>query len=90
MTKKELIAAVAARTNMPKCAAEEAIDAVFDAIKETLISHEDVYVPGFGKFQAAYRAPRTARNPQSGDMMDVPAKFAVKFTPASDLKRSVK
>jgi len=90
MTKKELITAVSARTNMPKCAAEEAIDAVFDTIKETLISHEDVYVPGFGKFQAAYRGPRAARNPQTGDVVDVPAKFAVKFTPSSDLKKSVR
>lgn len=90
MTKKELIDSVAARTNMPKCAADEVIDAVFGAIKETLISHEDVYIPGFGKFQAVYRGPRSARNPQTGDRMDVAAKFAVKFTPASDLKKTVK
>ena len=90
MTKKELIDYVAARTKMPKCAADELIDAVFAAIKETLISHEDVYIPSFGKFQAVYRGPRSARNPQTGDMMDVPAKFAVKFTPSSDLKKSVK
>ena len=90
MNKTELIAAVAERSGHTKHDTAIMMDTVFTVIEEALLNGSEIKVPGFGKFQAAYRAPRTARNPQSGDMMDVPAKFAVKFTPASDLKRSVK
>ena len=90
MTKKELIAAVAAKTNMPKKAAEETVDAVFAAVQESLSEHQEVSIAGFGKFTTRYKDAHFVRNPQNGEMVEVPAKHSVKFSPASVLRESVK
>jgi DNA-binding protein HU-beta len=89
MNKEELVQAVASKTNMPKTASQEAIDAVFEAIGESLISHEDVSIAGFGKFAAKYQKARDARNPKTGENIKVPARFSVKFSPSSILKNAV-
>lgn len=89
MNKEELVQAVASKTNMPKTASQEAIDAVFEAIEESLVSHEDVSIAGFGKFAAKYQKARDARNPKTGENIKVPARFAVKFSPSGILKNAV-
>lgn len=89
MNKEELVQAVASKTNMPKNASLEAVDAVFAAIEESLISHEDVTIAGFGKFAAKYQKARDARNPSTGEPISLPARFAVKFSPSSVLKSAV-
>ena len=89
MNKEELVQAVASKTNMPKTASLEAIDAVFAAIEESLIAHEDVTIAGFGKFAAKYQKSRDARNPKTGENIKVPARFSVKFSPSSILKNAV-
>ena len=81
MNKEELVQAVASKTNMPKTASLEAIDAVFEAIEESLVSHEDVSIAGFGKFAAKYQKARDARNPKTGENIKVPARFAVNLLP---------
>ena len=45
---------------------------------------------GFGKFKLSDRKAYTARNPQTGDPIDVPAKTVVTFRPAKRLKEAVK
>ena len=89
MNKEELVQAVSSITSMPKNASLEAVDAVFEAIEESLIAHEDVTIAGFGKFTAKYQKARTARNPVTGGTVDVPAKFSVKFSASSVLKKAV-
>lgn len=89
MNKEALAQAVANRTGMPKGAALESIDAVFESIREALISHEAVNIPGFGKFEAPYKASRVARNPATGGTVSVPAHHGVKFAPAKALKDAV-
>lgn len=89
MNKEDLVQAVASKTNMPKNASLEAIDAVFAAIEESLVSHEDVSIAGFGKFAAKYQKAREGRNPKTGEDINIPARFAVKFSPSSVLKNAV-
>lgn len=48
MNKEELVQAVSSITSMSKNASLEAVDAVFEAIEESLIAHEDVTIAGFG------------------------------------------
>lgn len=90
MNKEELVQAVSSITSMPKNASLEAVDAVFEAIEESLISHEDVTIAGFGKFVAKYQKARDARNPKTGESIKVPARFSVKFSPSSILKTQLR
>jgi DNA-binding protein HU-beta len=65
---------------------DKALKAVFDAIKDEVIAGNKVDIAGFGSFQPADRAARTARNPQTGEVIQVAAKKAVKFKVSKTFK----
>ena len=89
MNKNELIAAVAAKTDMTKEAAGGAVDACFSCISEAMASGDDVRLLGFGNFVVADRKATTARNPRTGETIQVPASKAPKFKPGKALKEAV-
>lgn len=59
--------------------AEEYFFTTFDVIDEIIESDEDVKIPGWGKFFKKIQNSRKARNPQTGEEIDVPAKKKVGF-----------
>lgn len=72
-----------------KAAANRAVDRVFEVIAEALEKGNEVKIPGFGRFFTKERKARTARNPATGDPIEVPAKNMVKFKVASRLSTRV-
>ena len=89
MNKADLAAKVADETGVSKRVATDAVNAVFEGIAESLASGEDVSIPGFGKFAVVARPERQGRNPQTGELIDIPAGLNVRFKPGAPLKRSV-
>ena len=89
MTKKELIKFVAQSTDNTIKATEEIVDEFINYVKNSLVQHEDVVIHGFGKFTTKLRDARTARNPQTGETIEVPAKYALMFKPTSTLKAEI-
>ena len=89
MNRKELAAKVAEKAEVPAGHAETVVSATFDAIGESLASGEKVTVQGFGAFEVTERAARTARNPATGEDVQVPASKAPKFKPGKALKEQV-
>lgn len=81
MNKSELVDAVAKTTNMKKVEAEAAVEAVFSNIIKSLAEQEEVRILGFGSFVVAQTKATTARNPRTGESIDVPAKLKAKFRP---------
>lgn len=73
-----------------KSAAEEACDLVFDSIKEAVKKGEKVSIGGFGIFSKKHANARTARNPKTGESVQVAAHSKVKFQVAKSFKDSVK
>ncbi|HBW48011.1 TPA: DNA-binding protein [bacterium] len=86
MNKAELIKRVSSKTGLPMRAAREAVETLIGSIKSGLQKGEDVHIVGFGSFRLRSRAPRKGRNPRTGEVIQVPAKKAVKFTPGKDFK----
>ena len=89
MTKKELIKFVADSTENTVKDTTEIVDTFIDYIRHSLVQHEDVVIHGFGKFTTKLRDARTARNPQTGETIEVPAKYALTFKPTSTLKAEI-
>jgi DNA-binding protein HU-beta len=85
MNKSELVDAIAAKTGMTKVAAKEAMNACFTAITEELNKGQKVSLIGFGTFNVVERKARTAKNPQTGATVKVPAKKVAKFKAGSNL-----
>jgi nucleoid DNA-binding protein len=65
----------------------EAVERVFAAVAQLLMKRGQVEVEGFGTFELYQRKARRARNPRTGERIDVPAKMTVKFKPAGTLAR---
>jgi integration host factor subunit beta len=63
-----------------------AVAQVFEAVVDILLKHGRVEIDEFGEFELVRRKPRLARNPRTGERIDVPAKTAVRFAPARALK----
>ena len=68
----------------------EIFDTIIDAIKENVAAGEKVSIPKFGTFESKERAARIARNPITGESIEVPACKVCKFKPATDFKNMVK
>ena len=90
MNKQAIVEEVQGVLEGTKVQAEGAVDAVFEAITKSLVKGEDVSVAGFGIFSAKMRAARTARNPRTGEPIQVKAMRVPKFRASKTLKDSVK
>ena len=90
MTKAELISVLAESHELPKAKMGRIVDEVFDQITVSVQNGEEVSIAGFGKFKPVQRPQRRSLNPRTGEAIDVPARGAVKFTPAKAFKEAVK
>ena len=89
MNKHDLIAAVAASTNLSKVDAANAIDAMLTVITKSLKKKEKVLLVGFGTFQVSRRKAGEGRNPQNGEKIKIPAATVPRFKASKALKDAV-
>ena len=89
MNKKELVVAAAKDSSLDVKVVELALEGILNVVKNSVASNEKVDVKDFGTFKLAARAARKARNPKTGESIDVPAKNAVTFKPSKALLASV-
>ena len=89
MNKSELIEQVAARTDMPKTEAAEAVDAVLRTIEDNLSRGAEIAITGFGKFHVAERGARQGRNPRTGETIQIQASRVPRFSAGAGLKQAV-
>jgi len=90
MNKQGLVDVAHAKLGGTKVQAEQVVDAVFEAIVSTMKKGDEVSIAGFGIFSIKNRAARQARNPRTGETLQVPAMKVPKFRAAKALKDSVK
>ena len=90
MNKTEFISAIGNRTLKKDADIKVIVEAAADIIREQLTAGESITIAGFGTFEARQRAATTARNPQTGEIMEVPAKRVPAFKPAKALRDALK
>ena len=76
---KEHIAQKIIELGYSKREATKIIESLFEIIKRSLESGEDVLVSRFGKFAVKKKSPRRGRNPQTGEDLMLGARNAVTF-----------
>ena len=89
MNKAELTAAIVKKTGFTKKDAEKALGTVTEVIAEALVAGEKVQVVGFGSFEVRNRPARVARNPRTGEQIEIAASKAPAFKAGKALKDSV-
>lgn len=90
MNKVSIVEAVHAKLGGTKVQAEQAVDTVIESIVGSLKKGEEVSIAGLGIFSVKTRAARQARNPRTGETVQVPSMKVPKFRPAKALKEAVK
>lgn len=90
INKAEIVEQIQDATGSTKADAERAMEAVIDSIVKALASGDKVSIAGLGIFDTKMRKARTARNPRTGEPIEVPAMRVPKFRAAKALKEAVR
>lgn len=90
MNKASIVEAVHAKLGGTKVQAEEVVDVMIDTIVNALKAGNEVSIAGLGIFATKTRAARQARNPRTGEAIQVQAMRVPKFRAAKALKDAVK
>jgi DNA-binding protein HU-beta len=90
VNKNDLIEKVAAKAELTKAKASEAVDAVFEEITGALKKKDaEVRLVGFGTFSKSKRKAGMGRNPRTGEEIKIPASTSVRFKAGKALKDAV-
>ncbi len=86
MTKADIVEHIAQHTGLTKTDTSLVVEGVIETLKNALIDGDTVEIRGFGTFKVRRRAARRARNPRTGEPVDIPEKYVPTFKPSRDLK----
>src|ERR1700750_1802809 len=90
VTKKEIVKTISEEIGLTQLKTKEIVQKTFDAIVETLVEEGRIELRNFGVFEVKKRAARKARNPRTGERVDVAEKFVVTFKPGKEMEERVR
>jgi DNA-binding protein HU-beta len=94
MTKAEIVAEISNKTGIEKVTVQHTVEAFMEAVKNSMVKGENVYLRGFGSFVIKERAEKTGRNISKNTTIIIPAHNIPAFKPAktfvNDVKNNVK
>jgi len=90
VTKKDIVKTISEEIGMTQLKTKEIVQKTFNAIIETLVMEERIELRNFGVFAVKPRAARKARNPRTGQRVDVPEKYVVTFKPGKEMEEKVR
>lgn len=86
MNKTELIKSIVEKSGSDKKTVDSVIGALDEIVKTSVANGESVPLATLGTFKVSDRAARTARNPMTGETVEVPAKRVAKFAISKSVK----
>ena len=89
MNHSELVTTLAPAIQLTKADTDLVLRELYNQIGYALSSGEEVTLLGLGKLKIKTRAARKARNPSTGQVIEIPEKKTVGFVPTTALKDSV-
>jgi len=86
MIKADIINAVSEKAGITRVKAVIAVEAVLDAMKESMRRGERIELRGFGVFQVKPRKKGIGRNPRTGREVRIPPGRTIRFKPGKNFK----
>jgi len=86
MIKTDIINNVAKNADITRVKAVVAVEAILDAMKESMRRGERIELRGFGVFQVKPRKRGIGRNPRTGKEVRIPPGRTIRFKPGKDLQ----
>jgi nucleoid DNA-binding protein len=90
VTKKEIVKQISDKIGLTQLKTKEIVQLTFDAIVDTLLRDRRIELRNFGVFEVKLRKARKARNPRTGEKVDVPPKNVVTFKPGKEMEERVR
>jgi integration host factor subunit beta len=90
VTKKEIVKQISEQLGLTQLKTKEIVQQTFDAIIETLLVEKRIELRNFGVFEVKRRKARKARNPRTGEKVDVEPKNVVTFKPGKEMEERVR
>ena len=90
MVKSELVCAL--NEKLPELQVKDvelALNCILGQMANALVQGDRIEIRGFGSFDVRHRPPRLARNPKTGEAVNLPAKIAVHFKPGKEMRDRV-
>ena len=89
MTKQEIVDIVSNATGLTKVETETIMNGVMSTIIDSLANNEKVELRGFGTFGIKHRMPKKARNPGTGEPINLPERHVPTFKPSKFMRSHV-
>ena len=90
MTKKDIVKKISDDCYLTQLTVKEIVQRTLDEIIEALVVEGKIELRNFGVFKVTKRAARPARNPRTGDPVNVPEKCVVTFKPGKEMESRVR
>ena len=90
MVKSELVRAL--NEKLPELQVKDvelALNCILRQLADAIVQGERIEIRGFGSFNLHHRPPRIARNPKTGEAINLPAKVALHFKPGKEMRDRV-
>ncbi len=89
LTKADIIEAIRKENGYSRNQSSEVTEILFEIIKQSLESGEDVMISGFGKFKVKNKKERRGRNPVTNEDLMLPPRRVVTFKCSDKLKNRI-
>jgi integration host factor subunit beta len=90
VTKKEIVKQISEELGLTQLKTKEIVQKTFKAIVDTLLREKRIELRNFGVFEVKRRKARKARNPRTGEKVDVEPKNVVTFKPGKEMEERVR
>ena len=90
VTKKEIVKQISEELGLTQLKTKDIVQKTFNAIVETLLREKRIELRNFGVFEVKRRKARKARNPRTGEKVDVEPKNVVTFKPGKEMEERVR
>ena len=88
INKEAIVQAMAQGAGLKKADASAALNAFLDFVRAQLAAGSTVQLTAVGRLKATMAGARTARNPRTGESVDVPAQLRFSFVASDELKKA--
>ena len=89
MTKNDLVVTIAKSTGLKQADIKKIVQMVLDGIIDVLVTERRIELRNFGVFEVRHRKARKARNPRTGEEVQVPEKNVVTFKPGRIMQQRI-
>jgi len=89
VTKADIVNKIAEATGLTKVETEAVVNGFISIIRDALTQGEGIEIRGFGTFKIREKKSRIARNPRTGEKIQIPNRFVPYFKPSKDFKMLV-